>query len=192
MTVNPANSLRSRGQAFTALKVYRLGAIALLLAASAVGAVPAFAEPPAPNPAQAEAAKSDAADHLGGQTAPAEGTPAVVLDDYNVESLLGKEVKSASGQQLGRIVDVLVSRAGELRAAVIDFGGFLGVGTRKVAVAWTALTFTSEGPVLSMTIDELRLTPEYRVGEPIVVVGAPAAEHAAPAQAPPPNEPLAK
>lgn len=105
--------------------------------------------------------------------APAEGTPAVVLDDHRVESLLGREVMGPAGEKIGRVVDVLVSREGELRAAVIDFGGFLGVGTRKVAVAWSTLRFTPDGPVLSMTADELRVTPEYRSGEPVVVVGAP-------------------
>lgn len=104
-----------------------------------------------------------------------EGTPAVVLDDNRVESLLGKEVSGARNETIGRIVDVLVSRQGELRAAVIDFGGFLGVGTRKVAVAWSTLSFGDKGPVLQMTADELRVTPEYRLGEPVVVVGAPKA-----------------
>lgn len=113
------------------------------------------------------------------QSVAGDGTPAVVLDDNRVESLLGKEVSGAGGEKLGRIVDVLVGRAGELRAAVVDFGGFLGVGTRKVAVAWSTLTFGDNGPVLAMTAEELRVTPEYRAGEPVVVVGAPKspAEH---------------
>lgn len=113
------------------------------------------------------------------------GTPAVVLDDQGIESLLGKEVASAAGDKLGRIVDVLVSKDGTLRAAVIDFGGFLGVGTRKVAVAWSTLRFTDKGPVLGMTADKLRVTPEYRDGEPVVVVGQPAATSEPPPQTPP-------
>ncbi len=113
------------------------------------------------------------------------GTPAVVLDDQGIESLLGKEVASAAGDKLGRIVDVLVSKDGTLRAAVIDFGGFLGVGTRKVAVAWSTLRFTDKGPVLGMTADKLRVTPEYRDGEPVVVVGQPAAPSEPPPQTPP-------
>ena len=30
------------------------------------------------------------------------------------------------------------------RAAIIDFGGFLGVGSRKIAVAWQALHFVPQ------------------------------------------------
>src|SRR6266849_2785320 len=37
--------------------------------------------------------------------------------------------------------DVLVDRSGIVRAAVIDFGGFLGVGSRKIVVDWNALHF---------------------------------------------------
>ena len=42
---------------------------------------------------------------------------------------------------MGRIVDVIVDRTGTVRAAVIDFGGFLGVGSRKIVVDWSALHF---------------------------------------------------
>lgn len=142
--------------------------------------------------AQGEPAPPKPDSEKSGETSPppAEGTPAVVLDDNRVESLLGKEVKSSTGEQLGRIVDVLVGREGDLKAAVIDFGGFLGVGTRKVAVAWTTLKFADRVPVLNMTADELRVTPEYRAGEPIVIVGTPA-KAAAPAE-PPPSPPPEK
>lgn len=103
-------------------------------------------------------------------------TPAVLVDDTHVESILGKEVHSASGETLGTVTDVLVEHDGGIRAAVIDFGGFLGVGVRKIAVAWTALHFVQSksalDAVLSMTKDQLRVAPEYRQGEPIVIVGA--------------------
>lgn len=100
-----------------------------------------------------------------------DGTPAMVVDDNKVENLLGRDVKSAAGEKLGQITDVIVGRTGDVRAAVIDFGGFLGVGSRKVAVAWDALKFSPDSIIVDMTRDELRVTPEYRQGEPIVIVG---------------------
>jgi hypothetical protein len=45
--------------------------------------------------------------------------------------ILGKEVHSPSGQAMGRIVDLLVDEMGRPQAAIIDFGGFLGVGIRR-------------------------------------------------------------
>ena len=105
-----------------------------------------------------------------GTTGP-EGTPAVIVDDDKVQSLLGKVVTSQVGDKLGQITDVLVGHGGDIRAAVVDFGGFLGVGTRKVAVAWTSLKFSPDTITLNMTRDGLRVTPEYREHEPIVIVG---------------------
>ena len=60
-------------------------------------------------------------------------------------AILGKSVRSNAGEDMGRIVDIIVSRDGQIRAAIIDFGGFLGIGTRKIAVDWNALDFTPLG-----------------------------------------------
>ena len=106
---------------------------------------------------------------------PHSGTPAVVLDDQEVSAILGKSVRSNAGEDMGRIVDVIVSRDGQIHAAIIDFGGFLGIGTRKIAVDWNALVFASEGKLgaiaLELTRNQVRLAPEYKRGEPLVVVG---------------------
>ncbi len=64
-----------------------------------------------------------------------------ILLSHDVQGALGKEVRSGTGENLGRIVDVLVDQDGQVRAAVIDFGGFLGVGRRKIVVDWRALHF---------------------------------------------------
>jgi hypothetical protein len=85
---------------------------------------------------------------------------------------------------MGRIIDIIVSRTGQVRAAVIDFGGFLGVGSRKVAVAWNVLRFPAgeqlDPVIVELTRDQVRLAPEYRLGEPIVVLGSPNAITAEP------------
>jgi len=121
-------------------------------------------------------------------------TPAVVLNDDNVASIMGQNVFSASGQSMGRIVDILVDRDGNVRAAIIDFGGFLGVGSRKVAVDWHALHFPAKGKldhlILSLSRDEVRVAPEYKPGEPVVVVKA--TGNAAPPAASGPSTPSAK
>ena len=52
-----------------------------------------------------------------------DGTPATVIDDRDAEGILGKNVYSAANEDMGRVVDVIVKRTGEVRAAVIDFGG---------------------------------------------------------------------
>ena len=73
---------------------------------------------------------------------------------------------------MGRIVDILVDHKGNLRAAIIDFGGFLGVGSRKIAVDWHAIQFGQDRALLSLTRDQVRVAPEYKEGEPVVVLGS--------------------
>jgi PRC-barrel domain len=129
-----------------------------------------------------------------GQEAPSitgDGTPATVIDDREVEGILGKSVRSSAGEDMGKIIDVIVKRDGQVRAAVIDFGGFLGVGSRKIAVDWGALSFPPNGAVdhviLNLTRDQVRLAPEYRPGEPVVVLGAASPEQIKPENPPQPE-----
>ena len=85
--------------------------------------------------------------------------------------------RSTADENMGRMVDIIVDRTGQVRAAIIDFGGFLGVGSRKIAVAWNALRFSPnankvEHIALELTRDEVRAAPEYREDKPVVVLGA--------------------
>ncbi len=100
-----------------------------------------------------------------------------ILTDHEVEGILGREVVSSAGENMGRIVDVLVDRGGQVRAAIIDFGGFLGVGSRKIAVDWSALHFPPPGKpnakiTLELTRDQVKAAPQFQEGKPIVVLGA--------------------
>ena len=134
------------------------------------------AQAPAPNPPAAPATPAPT------ETPPpaaSTGTPATVLDDQQVTAILGKNVRGRNGEDMGRIVDVIVNRDGQVRAAVIDFGGFLGVGTRKIAIDWQLLKFTPEDPKaavqLSLSRAEVQSAPEYKpTANPIAVCDQPA------------------
>ncbi len=109
--------------------------------------------------------------------------PAVVtvFSTHEVQGILGREVLSTANEKMGRIVDVLVDvladRSGQVRAAIIDFGGFLGVGSRKIAVDWNALHFPTPGKpderiTLELTRDQVKEAPAYEDGKPVVILGA--------------------
>jgi PRC-barrel domain len=126
------------------------------------------AEPPAANSTTPPAANP---------TAPPATPEMTVLAKHEVAGILGREVRSAADEDMGRVVDVLVDRAGQVRAAIIDFGGFLGVGSRKIAVDWNALHFPEPGKpgeriALELTRDQVKAAPEYKDGQPVVVLGA--------------------
>jgi hypothetical protein len=110
-------------------------------------------------------------------TGTAEPPSVTVLNTHEVEGILGRQVLGAADENMGRIVDVIVDHSGRVRAAVIDFGGFLGVGSRKIAVDWSALHFPPPGRPnakisLDLTRDQVKAAPEYQEGKPIVVLGA--------------------
>lgn len=127
----------------------------VLASGGGLGRIQAFAETPAPA---------------------ASGTPSAVLTKDKAQAILGKPVTSTAGENMGRIVDVIVDKAGKPRAAIIDFGGFLGVGSREIAVDWTALHFSPAGQTeritLDLTRDQVKSAPQYQKGKPIVVLGA--------------------
>ena len=94
---------------------------------------------------------------------------------YHSESVLGKDL-IASGENAGRIVDVLTDESGRVRAVVVDYGGFLGVGSRKIAVAWSDLRFDREGGngviTTDLPLERLRTAPEVKTGKPVIVITA--------------------
>jgi hypothetical protein len=93
-------------------------------------------------------------------------------------AILGHTVTDPSGKTIGRLVDVLVDNNGDPQAAVIDFGGFMGVGSRKIAVQWSTLHFApanSKQPItLDLSQDQIKAAPEFKdITKPAPVVVAP-------------------
>ena len=115
--------------------------------------------------------------------------PRVVKPKEQADSLLGKEVFGTDGRQMGLVTNVLIDGDGHPVALVIDFGGFLGLGSRKIAVDWHLMEFhpgNKEKPVMvRLTQDQLKLAPEYKPDKPAAEVIF------APAPAPLPTKPAA-
>jgi hypothetical protein len=99
----------------------------------------------------------------------AEDTP-LAEPTAKLESILGKDVKTLREGDGGRVIDLLVDNRGQVRAAVVEFGGFLGIGTRKVAVDWSAFRFVWPSVMVDVSRDQLRATPEYKEKEAPFVV----------------------
>ena len=105
---------------------------------------------------------------------PAKGARLQQFAHTDLFRILGKKVHGPSGQGMGRIVDLLVDDSGQPRAAIIDFGGFLGVGTRKIAIDWHALRFdavgTKETVVADLDRDQIKAAPEYKDSREVVAI----------------------
>jgi hypothetical protein len=100
-----------------------------------------------------------------------------IIGPSDAHGVLGRDVRSPTNENMGRIVDVIVDRTATVRAAVIDFGGFLGVGSRKIVVDWNALHFgrvneKSDAITLELNKAQVAAAPEFKEGAPVVVLGA--------------------
>ena len=147
-----------------------------LVAASlaALLAVPTWAQNDATEPQPSQQQNTVPA---GAPKEPAPPPSVTIIGARDAHGVLGREVRSPTDEDMGRIVDVIVDRAGTVRAAVIDFGGFLGVGSRKIVVDWNALHFgrianKSDSITLELTKGQVTAAPEYKEDTPIVVLGA--------------------
>ena len=135
-------------------------------------AAPPHADGNSPQPSRQQDAAPTAA-----PKPPAPPPSVTIIGAKEAHGVLGRDVRSPADEDMGHIVDVIVDRAGVVRAAVIDFGGFLGVGSRKIVVDWYALRFgrvanNSDSITLELTKDQVKAAPEYREDQPIVVLGA--------------------
>jgi len=92
-------------------------------------------------------------------------------------AILGRQVEVSSGKEIGRLIDVLVDEDGTPQAAVIDFGGFMGVGNRRIAVEWSTLRFAPSNlrhaVTVEMSPDQLKAAPQYENPDKAVQVVAP-------------------
>jgi PRC-barrel domain len=122
---------------------------------------------------------------------PAPGEANVKIVEGGSASILGKKVRGQDGDDLGRVVDILADQQGRVRIAIIEFGGFLGVGNRRIAVDWSLLKFQPGDPdapaILNASKRKLQGTPEYKGTERPLALMAPVAPAvpAAPASPPP-------
>jgi len=149
----------------------------IAIVAASVAVLPAARA--ADYPASAPAAK---AAPQGTAKEPAPPPSVTVIGARDAHGILGREVRSAANEDMGRIVDVIVDREGTVRAAVIDFGGFLGVGSRKIVVDWNALHFgsvanKSDSITLELTKEQVTAAPEYKEDTPLIVLGAAGSLH---------------
>jgi len=102
--------------------------------------------------------------------APAYADDVQVIAPGVADELLGHAVRvvpeGKPPETIGRVVDVLVDTDGHPVAAVLDFGGFLGVGNRKIAVTWSSLQFAPARDGLTITLvldaDSIRAAPDYK------------------------------
>jgi len=64
--------------------------------------------------------------------------------DITAKDIIGTTVYGANDVKLGEIGDVVLTAGGKMDAVIIDAGGFLGIGEKKVAVGMDRLVFMTD------------------------------------------------
>jgi hypothetical protein len=115
---------------------------------SAIAQTPPPASPPAGSPpaAQKQDMKQDAskpaAMDASRSAAPAAGGQQVVTsqtsDQFLASKFNGTDVVGADDKKVGDVSDVLFDKDGKILAYVVSIGGFLGIGSKNIAMAPSA------------------------------------------------------
>jgi sporulation protein YlmC with PRC-barrel domain len=83
-------------------------------------------------------------DKTGAAQTTAAATDMSFKGDWRASKVVGLNVYNAQNENVGTINDLLVDKSGNIKAAVISVGGFLGMGARLVAVPFDKMKFSTE------------------------------------------------
>ena len=89
-------------------------------------------------------------------------------DVISSERVEGTSVYNAAGDKLGTIDDLMIDKvSGQVRYAVMEFGGFLGIGTDRYPVPWNMLKYdtSQDGYVVPLDKSQLEGAPRYGLGD---------------------------
>lgn len=76
----------------------------------------------------------------------------------------GTTVYNTAGDKLGTIDDLMIDKlSGQVRYAVLEFGGFLGIGTDRYPIPWSMLKYDTaqDGYVVPLQKETLDGAPKY-------------------------------
>jgi sporulation protein YlmC with PRC-barrel domain len=147
-----------------------LAVLSLLLASSVLAQQPA-------QPEQSKSASQSPQSNPPASSNPPDTLTALPGVLLSTETLLGSDVKSPQGQNVGDLKQLMIDpHTGRVMYAVVAMGGFLGMGEKTVVVPWHAIEVARNGKslVLNLSQQMLQQAPTYEKGKESVY--APASE----------------
>jgi len=95
-------------------------------------------------------------------------TSTVTNDVISSDKVEGTTVYNQAGDKLGSIDGLMIDKtSGQVRYAVLEFGGFLGMGTDRYPLPWSMLKYdtTQDGYVVPLDKERLNDAPKYPSGK---------------------------
>jgi sporulation protein YlmC with PRC-barrel domain len=143
--------------------------LSLAAAAALAATIPAFAQQKAPDAPAAAPAPTVTKVVQVPKGVFRRGQP---VNQYSIkERLLGAKVVNKAGEQIGDIEDlILLAGSNTIDTVIIGVGGVLGVGEKKIGVAYEALTIATKEGKRTITLDTnkdvLAAVQPYKYAEP--------------------------
>ena len=90
----------------------------------------------------------------------------VSSDVISSDKVEGTKVYNPQGEKLGSVDDLMIDKlSGQIRYAVLEFGGFLGMGTDRYPLPWNMLKYDTEKEGYVVPLDKAKLEQAPRYSE---------------------------
>lgn len=93
----------------------------------------------------------------------------IPANGWQASKLIGAEVKTTKGDEVGSVNDLIIDEKGQVAAIVVGVGGFLGMGEKDVAIGWGDVTKSSKTGKsdkdelqINLTRESLMSAPEFK------------------------------
>ena len=91
-----------------------------------------------------------------------------VAQGYRASKLIGTKVKNSANEEIGKLDDLIIDQQ-KILYAILEVGGFLGLGGYLVAVPYENLQIADGGKTITLTQggskEELQKAQEFKYGE---------------------------
>lgn len=94
-------------------------------------------------------------------------TAATQSTAIDANKLIGQSIYNTQEEKIGDVESVILNKDGKVRSVIVGVGGFLGLGSKSVAIDWDKLTVADNGERVTagLTKEELQALPEYKYPE---------------------------
>jgi sporulation protein YlmC with PRC-barrel domain len=115
------------------------------------------------SPVLAQTMERNSADQQGATATNPAGSDMILPDQMRASKIIGANVYDRNNVKLGDVQDIVLDKSGRVAAVVLSVGGFLGVGTKDVAVRMSDITTDNNRLTLDRTKAQLQQAANYQL-----------------------------
>lgn len=93
--------------------------------------------------------------------------PASIATGWRASKIIGSNVENEHGDTIGAVDDLILTADQQVPYAIVSVGGFLGIGSKLVAVPYVELDTTQKGKTVlrGATKESLTAAQEFKYAE---------------------------